>query len=415
MSLNKVFVTGAGAVSPYGLGVAAMMDKLYQGCSAVVNLKSEWEKEIEDLNSWIGAPVTVNLDEKAIPRKYRKTMGKTAVMAYLASLEALGQSGIAPEQLSSGRVGISFSSTTGSARSTLAYYREIINAKAIRNLSSGIFLQVMSHTCAANLATCFGVRGRVLSPNSACSSSSQAIGLAYESIKNGIQDVMLCGGSDELTAVVTSSFELVQAASIRYNDHPAASPRPFDAHRDGTVCGEGAGALVLESERSARERNATVLGEVIGFYTCSSGMHLTQTDVNSAVFCMRHALADAGVQPEDIDYINAHATGTVMGDADEAEALYQVFGTSPVPVSSLKGHFGHTLGASGVLEMIATLGMMKRGRIIPTLNLHEIAAKCALINHVRTVQDKALQTAIKNSFAFGGINSVLIVRKQDDD
>lgn len=411
MSLNKVVVTGMGAVSPHGIRVSAMMEKLYQGSSAVVNLKSEWEKEITDLNCWIGAPVRYDLNEKAIPRKYRKSMGKIAIMSYGAAQEAIEQAGLTEEILTSGRLGVSFASSTGSAESTLAYYKEIITAKAIRNIMSGSFLQVMSHTCAANLANCYNIRGRVISPNSACSSSSQSIGLAYESIKFGLQDFMLCGGADELSAVVNSSFELVQAVSIRYNDRPSRSPRPFDKNRDGTVCGEGAGCLVLESEASARARGARILGEIAGFYTCSSGVHLTQPDVESAASCIRQGLKDAAMSPHDIDYINSHATGTIIGDTDEAKAIYQVFGDGDVPVSSLKGHFGHTLGACGVLELIATIKMMEKGIIIPTLNLNEIEDSCKMIRHVTSNETKIVNAFVKNSFAFGGINTVLIVRR----
>jgi len=404
-----------GAVSPYGLGVPVMMEGLNTHRSAVVNMKAAWENEVNDLTCWIGAPLATQFDPKSIQRKYRKSMGRTAMLSTLAAQEAVAQAGLDEEMLSSGRSGICFSSTTGSSGSTGSYFRELEHSRSQRNLNASIFFQIMSHTSAANLAHVFNIRGRVLSPNAACSSSSQSIGLGFEAIQSGGQDIMLCGGSDELDVLVNTSFDLVQASSHKYNDSPQKSPRPFDRDRDGTVCGEGAGCLVLESQTSAEARGADMYGEIIGFYTCSSGSHMAQPDTSSIMTCMSEAIRGAGISPDDIDYINAHATATIIGDTCEAEAIGQLLPDHNVPVSGLKGHIGHTLGASSALEMIASLKMMESGTIIPTLNLDNIDQACNMIHHVQQPEMRTMRIFMKNSFAFGGISSVLIVRSHTNE
>jgi 3-oxoacyl-[acyl-carrier-protein] synthase II len=411
MSLNRVVITGIGAVSPFGVGVPIFIDKLFNGESAVVNLEKEWAPAINDLLCYVGAPLSEPISEKEIPRKFRKTMGKTAILSYLAVKEAVDKANINDELLSSGRVGISFGSSTGSAESTERYFVEHINTKSSRSLPSSIFFQVMSHTSAANIAQAMNVNGRVVSPNSACSSSAQAIGFAFEMIQCGHQDIMLCGGSDELHVTTTASFDMVQAASFKYNDNPTATPRPFDRDRDGTVCGEGAGCIILESESSAKKRGAKILGEVIGFATNASGVHMAHADTKSIVHCMKDALQNAKIKPANVDYINAHATGTMIGDVAEAQAINQMFEGNHVPVSSIKGYFGHTLGASGVLETIAVLNMLETDMILPTRNLDNPDEACKGINHVQSIQNKKINIIVKNSFAFGGINTVLIIKR----
>lgn len=271
----------------------------------------------------------------------------------------------------------------------------------------------MSHTCAANIAHALNITGRVISPDAACSSSAQAIGLGYEAIKYGQQEIMLCGGSDELNAIVCGSFDLLNATSCRFNERPAETPRPFDRDRDGTVCGEGAGCIVLESLESALNRGADILAELTGFSTSSDGTHLAQPHGKSIEKCIKDALDNANLIPDDIDYINAHATGTILGDVAEAEAVRGVFGGGKALLSSFKGHMGHTLGASGVLELEASVRMMNEGFIIPTLNLKNPGEGCDGINHVTEIQKHPINVFIKNSFAFGGINSVLILRRYD--
>jgi len=381
MDLRKVVVTGFGALTPYGEGVPLMMENLEAGKSAVTNMKVEWESAVSDLNSWVGAPLQGELDAKSIPRKFRKTMGRSAIMATIGTREAIAQANLSQELLSSGKVGVSFGSSTGSVDSTERFFVESIKNRSMHQVSSGMFFQIMSHTAAANIAQTYNITGRVISPNSACSSSAQSIGLGFEAIQSGKQDIMLCGGSDELHVMTNVSFDVVQAASYKYNDRPEQTPRPFDRDRDGTVCGEGGGCIVLESEESAVSRGAEILGEIVGFSTLSSGVHMAQANTDSIEKCINSALENAGVQTSQIDYINAHATGTLVGDVSEAQAIKNVFGDT-VPVSGLKGYIGHTLGASAVLELIATFRMADQEILIPTKNLENPDESCAGLYHL---------------------------------
>ncbi len=415
MAPVKVVITGVGAVSPFGAGFPKMMEALYAGSSAVVSLKEQWEQQVAGLNCWVGAPLKEPLPSQEIPRQYRRTMGPTAIMAVFAAKEAIQHARIPDAFFSNGRTGVSFSSTTGSAASLTAYYKEYFAGAFVKNVSSGGFFQVMSHTCAANIAHFLNIRGRVISPDAACSSSAQAIGLGYEAIKYGIQDMMLCGGSDELNAIVCGSFDLLNATSCRYNGDPSETPRPFDRDRDGTVCGEGAGCVILESEVSAIKRGAPILAEVAGFSTSSDGSHLAQPHSTSIAQCMREALTSANMAPEEVGYISAHATGTLLGDAAEAQAIHEVFGGGKTAVSSLKGHMGHTLGASGVLELSASFKMMNDGILIPTLNLKTPGEGCGDIDHVTELRKCRINAFAKNSFAFGGINSVIIIKRYGAD
>jgi 3-oxoacyl-[acyl-carrier-protein] synthase II len=282
--------------------------------------------------------------------------------------------------------------------------------KDLSRLPSSMFFQCMSHTAAINVAQYLGLTGCVMATSAACASSLQAIGTGYESIRSGRQDVLLCGGAEELHPSVTGSFDVVFAASVKYNQTPQKTPRPFDKERDGLVCGEGSGMVVLEEYEHALERNAKIYAEVSGYSTCGSGIHISQSDKKSIIRCIHEALNDAQISPDEVDYINAHATGTLQGDKEEAGAIRDLFGES-APVSSLKGYMGHTLGASGALELIASLSMMEKGMIYPTLNLDEIAPDCRGINHVTEPIKKEINSVLKNCFAFGGINAALVCKK----
>jgi 3-oxoacyl-[acyl-carrier-protein] synthase II len=223
---------------------------------------------------------------------------------------------------------------------------------------------------------------------------------------------MLCGGAEEMHFTHAAIFDILYATSTHYNERPEASPRPFDAARDGLVVAEGAGTLVLESEESARRRGAHVHGEVIGFGTSCDGTHVTMPSAEGMASAMKQALADARLAPGDVDYINAHATATDAGDVAESQATLQVFGDR-VPLSSTKGHTGHTLGACGALESAFCLAMMNEGFLVPTRNLDNPDPRCAKLNYVRGEVRSApnLRIVMNNNFAFGGINTSLVFRR----
>lgn len=413
MKTNRVFITGMGAVSPFGKGVKALMDGFYANRSGIINLGKEWKETIADMLCEVGGAITEDLNEKQIPRDLRRNMGRTSILACLSADEAVKMAGLTEADFQSGDYGVAFSSTTGSSKSIFDFANRLQQEKSLSTIKSGQFFQVMSHTTAANIACYFNVQGRVISPCSACSSAGQSIGLAYEAIKYGLQEGMVCGGAEELHVATSATFDLLQAASYHYNDKPGETPKPFDRDRDGTVCGEGAGALVIESEASAKKRGAKILGEIIGFVTFSSGMHMTRVTEEELVLGMNRLFKESGVKPSEIDYVNAHGTGTFVGDSEESKAIEKVFdanGHHPY-VSSLKGHIGHTLGASAALEMIASVDMMEKNRLIPTLNLKNPDPACGNINYLTDFVDKKADLIMKNSFAFGGINSILLLRR----
>jgi 3-oxoacyl-[acyl-carrier-protein] synthase II len=416
MNVNKVVITGVGAVSPFGNGVPVLVDGIFANRSAITNVGDLWKESITDLLCEVGGPTTVDLNEKQIPRQMRRNMGRVAILACLSAAEAVNMAGLKETQFISGDYGVAFASTTGSSKSVVDFTARLIREKSLSSIKSGQFFRIMSHTAAANIATFFNVKGRVLSPNSACSSAAQSIGLAYEAIKYGLQKGMICGGAEELHVTTSATFDLLQAASCHFNDRPTETPRPFDRDRDGTVCGEGSGALILESEANAKQRGAKILGELVGFVTFSSGEHMSRVTEKELITGVERLFNETGISPAEVDYINAHGTGTVIGDIAESLALEKVFnaaGYQPY-VSSLKGHIGHTLGASAALELIVCLEMLKQGRLAPTKNLQNIDPKCGNVNYLQDFKDVRPKLIMKDSFAFGGINSILLLRSYVD-
>lgn len=409
--MKRVVITGMGAVSPYGKGVDVLIDSLIKGKSGIIRLAEL--AEIQGLRSWV-AGLAQDIEPKEIPRKYRRSMSDMSVYATLASQEALEQSGLNADHCASGRMGVVIGSTVGSTHAIEGFFDKFLSSRSIEQIKSTVFFKIMNHSCAANVSQVLGITGRTMSASAACSTSGQAVGYGYEMIAFGKQDAMLCGGADEFHPLTSGTFDVLNAASVKFNDQPHRTPRPFDRDRDGVVCSEGSGILLLESLDSARRREANILAEIIGFATVSDPSNIANPDVASIQRCMQLALNDAGLQPEEIDYVNAHATATVQGDIAESEALFNLFG-GHTPVSSLKGHLGHTLAASGALELIAVVEMQNRGCLIPTLNLENVDESCACIRHVQAIETSNLKTTVKNNFAIGGVNSSLILRRYEDD
>jgi 3-oxoacyl-[acyl-carrier-protein] synthase II len=405
MLFNRAVITGCGAVTPIGYSVDEMMRGLDAGACATRRMPLSWNR-FGRLRCQVGAPVELR-DPKAIPRALRRTMSPMSIFAVQATLQALQRAGIDPAGIASNpRLGCIMGSTTGSPIALTQTYETLFSGSEYEMLGASEFFRCVSHTVALNVAQYLGVKGVVSATSAACASGLQAVGAAYDQIRLGRQDVVLCGGAEELHETVVGSFDILYAASSKYNDSPSRTPRPFDAARDGLVCGDGAGVVVLEEYQHAAARGAKILAEVVGYHTCSNGLHVSQSDDVSMALCMRTALETAGLSPRDIGYVNAHATGTTQGDAAEARAIAAVFG-SDVPVSSLKGNMGHTLGGSGPIELAATIEMMNSGVIYPTHNLEEIDPACAGIAHVREKTPRKFTAFLKNSFAFGGINSAI--------
>jgi 3-oxoacyl-[acyl-carrier-protein] synthase II len=272
----------------------------------------------------------------------------------------------------------------------------------------------MSHTTTANLAGLYGIRGRVISTCAACVSASQAVGAGYEAISVGAQKVMLCGGSEELHWVPAGVFDILFATSHRYNDRPHLSPRPFDVGRDGLVIAEGAGTVVLEELEHAKKRGAHIHAEVLGYGTNCDGSHLTAPSSDGMADAMRLALRDAGLGPQDIQYVNAHATATQIGDVSESHATRAVLGEN-VPISSTKGFTGHTLGACGTIEVAFCIAMMRDEFLAPTRNLSDLDPECAYLDYVTDEpRHQKVDRVMTNNFAFGGINTSLVLGRYSE-
>ena len=407
MERKRVVVTGMGLRSPIGDALKDFSESLKSGRSGI-RAMDEWN-EIAELRTKLGGTCAIGDQEAGIHRKFRRSMGRVAVLATLAAKDAIAQSGLEESVIASPACGVSFGSTAGSTGAQVSYQAHMLTSKSMKGVPASAYLQCMSHTCAANLAVFFHTRGPFISSCTACVSGSQGIGFGYDAVRRGRADVMITGGAEEMHFMNAGIFDLMMAASSNYNDRPDQSPRPFDAERDGLVVSEGAGCLVLEEYEHARARGADILGEILGYWTNSSGVHLTQSDALSMEECIRAALKDAGLGPESIQHINAHATATDNGDEAEALASNRVFGDK-VPVSALKGQLGHTLGASGALESIATILMAREGYMAATRNLDVPDPNLAPLDHIlKEPRDAGFTIGINNNFAFGGINTSLII------
>ena len=374
-----------------------------------VKFMEEWAN-YQALNTKLAAPVQPYTLPPQYNRKSTRSMGPVAVMSTRATELALDDAGLSKDPiLTSGQTGIAYGACAGSAESTAAFGR-MASTGTLQGVTSNTYVQMMSHTGAVNISLFLGITGRVIPSSSACTSGSQAIGFAYETIKYGKQRVMIAGGAEELSLGPTAVFDTLFATSTR-NSAPHTTPRPFDKKRDGLVVGEGACTLILEDLEFAQQRGARIYAEVVGFGTNADGAHITQPQVETMAIVMQLALEDAGLKPEAIGYVNAHGTATDRGDVAESIATQNVFGKR-IPISSLKSYFGHTLGACGSLEAWLSIEMMREDWFSPTLNLDDLDPACAELDYL-TGEGRRLQVEhiISNNFAFGGINTSLIFRR----
>lgn len=405
MNPRRVVITGVGLTCPIGHHLSDAVASLRAGRHGIA-VMPEWDR-IAEMRTRLGGPVTGLELERRWPRKKVRTMGRVALLAAYAAEQAIADAGLDAETLASGNTGLSFGSNSGSSEALAEFCTTLLTTMSMKGLQSTSYLKFMPHTCAANLAQFFGIRGRVVPVTSACASGAQAIGSAYEAIKFGLQDIMVAGGADELHYTTAVTFDLMFATSTNYNDRPDLSPRPFDANRDGLVVGEGAGSVVLESLEGARARGATIYAEILGYGTNCDGLHITAPSEQGMRDAMARSLRDAGLSPDRIDYVNAHGTATDIGDVAESNATREVFGR-PIPISSTKSYTGHTMGACGPIEAAFCVGMLQGGFLAPTRNLVDIDPRCAALDYVREVRDVRSEVIMSNNFAFGGVNTSLI-------
>lgn len=403
---RRVVVTGIGIASPLGCDFDAACARLRGNESGIVAMP-EWES-IHHFSPRVAARVAVP-NALEIPRKAARTMGRVSQLATIATQIAVDDAGITDDEFSAGSVGLAYGSTHGSSQANEDWVRKLVTQNGFLGMSATTYLKFMSHTTAANLATYFGVRGRVICTSAACVSATQAIGHGFEAIGAGLCDVMICGGAEELHFSHAAVFDMLHAASKAFNATPELTPRPFDQRRDGLVVGEGAGTLVLEEYERAKRLGKKIYAEISGYGANCDGTHVTNPSRDGMRGAMELALASARCAPEAIDYVNAHATGTLIGDIAESQATFALFGDR-VPVSSLKGHLGHTLGACGTLELAFSIAMLRGGWIAPNRNLETVGEGCAALGYViGETQQAQVRRVLCNKFAFGGINTSIVV------
>ena len=368
----------------------------------------EWDKYI-GLNTRLAAPADFTRPAH-YSRKQTRSMGRIALLATYATELALIDAGLLNDPvLNSGQMGIAYGSSAGSLDAVAEFGNMLIN-HTVNGLNATSYIRMMAHTSAVNIGLFFGINGRVYTTSSACTSSSQGIGYAYEAIKHGYQTLMVAGGAEELSASEAAVFDTLFATST-CNETPEKTPRPFDRDRDGLVIGEGAGTLILEEREHAIQRGAKIYAEVIGFGTNSDGLHVTQPDSKSMQTAMRLALQDAGLEASAIGYISAHGTATEHGDVAESHATAAVFGSN-TPISAFKSYTGHTLGACGALEAWVAINMMNENWFHPTTNLENIDPACAELDYITDdIRMLNCEYIMSNNFAFGGINTSLIFKR----
>lgn len=405
---RRVAITGMGGLTALGHDWPTIAARIKAGQSGVKRMP-EWDG-IEALHTRLAAPVAHYELPDTYSRKRTRSMGPVALMSTRAADLALADAGLIGDAiLTSGHAGIAFGACAGSAEDIMDLGRLGIE-HSLRGIKANTYTRMMSHTGAVNISVFFGITGRIIPSTSACTSGSQAIGFAYETIQAGKQTVMIAGGAEELSIGTTAVFDRLFATST-CNDTPERTPRPFDRDRDGLVIGEGAAALVLEDMDHAHARGAPVLAEVVGFGTNADGTHVTQPNAETMAAVMRLALDDAQLDAGAIGYVSAHGTATAKGDAAESHATRAVIGPH-TPISSLKSYFGHTLGACGSIEAWLGIQMLREGWFAPTLNLEHVDPECSELDYVRGAP-RALQTEyfMSNNFSFGGINTSLIFRR----
>lgn len=410
---HRVVVTGMAGISPLGNDWETVSKKLKSYTNAVKRM-DDWS-QIKGLNSILAAPACpFEAPADRYNRRTTRSMSRNSIMACLATEWALKDAGLTDaDWIHEGDMGIAYGSCAGDPHAVFEIASLAANLST-QGLNATTYVRFMSHTAAVNIGVFFSITGRIITTSSACTSSSQAIGYAYEAIKNGHQRAMIAGGSEEMNAANTAVFDTLYATSTGFNQAPELSPKPYDKNRDGLVLGEGAGTLILESLESALERGATIYAEVVGFATNSDGKHITNPDDARMAKVMQLALKDAGITADAIGYVNSHGTATIQGDRAESLAMEKVFGQR-IPVSTLKSYMGHTLGACGALEAWMSIEMMRANWFAPTINLQEPDPDCGQLDYIQGEgREIQCQYIMSNNFAFGGINTSLVFKRFEE-
>jgi 3-oxoacyl-[acyl-carrier-protein] synthase-1 len=403
---NRVVITGMGIYSCIGKNLEEVKDSLYNGKSGI---------GIEEIRKEIGfrSPLTGILEipqlKGKLDRRLRTGLAEEGEFAYMSTIEALANAKVDMNFLENNEVGILFGNDS-SAKAVIEANKIIEEKKDTTLLGSGAVFQAMNSTVTMNLAVIFKLKGINFTVSAACASGSHAIGLGYMFIKQGMQKMVICGGAQEINFYSMGSFDALSAFSINTKD-PTKASRPFDRNRDGLVPSGGAATLILEDYDQAVARGANIIAEVVGYGFSSNGGHISQPNDEGSYTAMSRALEDAGMKPSDIDYINAHATSTPLGDQYEAMAIYQVFGDNCPLVSSTKSMTGHECWMAGASEIVYSTIMMQNSFVAPNINFENPDEYSAKINITARTVEKEINAFLSNSFGFGGTNSALIVKK----
>jgi len=403
---RRVVITGMGIWSCIGTSLDEVTQSLRQGKSGIQY--DDDRKEFGFRSALTGVVPKPDLKE-LLNRRQRISIGEETEYAYMATIEALKNAGIEEQFFQEHEVGILYGNDSVS-RGIIEATDIIREKKDTALIGSGAIFKSMNSTVTMNLATIFQLKGVNMTISAACASGSHAIGLGYYLIKSGMQDVIICGGAQEINKYAMSSFDGLGVFSPKEGD-PTKASRPFDSGRDGLVPSGGGATLILESYESAIARGADIIAEVIGYGFSSNGGHISTPNVDGPSIAMKKALAEAGVKASDVDYINAHATSTPVGDANEAKAIFEVFGENGPPVSSTKSMTGHECWMAGASEVIYSILMMNNSFVAPNINLENPDEDSSKLNIARTTLDKEINIFLSNSFGFGGTNSALVVKK----
>ena len=412
----RVVITGMGIVSPIGIGIPEFWAAALRGQSGITTIKSFGDLPMEDYRSRIAGQIHGFQPPDASEDKFSSRVDRYAQMALMASREAVQDSGLNLDDERAERLGVMAGVGMGGMMMGERELTNLYDYYKPHRVHPNFIPSITLNSASGIIALAIGAKGPNLTVSTACSSSIHAIGQAMQCIRQGQADMMIAAGADaSITPLVFAGFCALRALSTKYQDVPTHASRPFDRGRDGFVMGEGAGTVILESLQHAKRRNARIYAEVVGYASTSEAYHMVvpKEDGLDIARTMTLALQDAGAEARQVDYVNAHATSTVVGDEVEVKALHAVFGKriNTLLVNATKSLIGHTLGAAGAIATIATSLSLKNKVIHPTVNYTNPDPKCALPGISSNLQKKSLSMAMVNAFGFGSNNAVLVLKK----
>ena len=404
--MQRVVITGMGIYSCLGKNVDEVRDSLFAGKSGIVidPVRKEFGYR-SSLTGFLERPDLKNL----LDRRARIMLPEQGEYAYMSTREAINMAGLDEEYLEKNEVGILFGNDSA-AEATIKATDIIRERKSTMHAGSGAVFQTMNSTVNMNLATIYKLKGINFTVSAACASGSHSIGLGYFLIKHGCQNMIICGGAQEVNHYAMGTFDALSAFSIR-EDAPTKASRPFDRDRDGLIPSGGAATIIIESYDSAIKRGAKILGEIIGYGFSSNGGHISNPSVDGPIRSLEKCLIDSGISGNAIDYINAHATSTPQGDASESQALFHLFGEYNTAISSTKSMTGHECWMAGASEVVYSMIMMQNSFVAPNINFENPDIYSEKLNIIPETLEKNINVFLSNSFGFGGTNSSLIIKK----